>query len=381
MRCELEVGAGGDRAGRPTEWSRRSWLASAAAGLGGTVGWTSAWANASKADFTRAADYSAARGGAGVLVWQDGRTVFERYDNGWTPDRAVHVQSATKSFWGICLLAMIEDGLVASLDELAAVTLTEWAGDPQRSRITLRMLLDLSSGLKEDIPALQGNMRRTTWARDKYAHAVTLPSATPPGSVFRYGPSHYYALGETMKRKLSRRRQSPLDYLKARVLDPIGCRYADWVLDDAGNPHIPNGCFITPREWLKYGQFMLGRGLNVGRAPLTAAQLRPAIAPSAVNPGMGLSWWLNKPNGMGSSPAMRAPPGRPGGFINYDGPLDMYAALGAGRNGLYVVPSRRTIVIRQCSLEDLPAADQERMRGPDRAFRDDAFLELLFAAL
>ena len=59
-----------------------------------------------------AADYSSKNGGRAVLVMVDGKIVFERYDNGFGPDTATHLHSATKGFWGPVIAAMIEDGLI-----------------------------------------------------------------------------------------------------------------------------------------------------------------------------------------------------------------------------------------------------------------------------
>ena len=94
-----------------------------------------------------AADYSARNGGRAVLVMVDGKIVFERYDNGFGPNTATHLHSATKGFWGPVIAAMIEDGLIESFDELASKTLPEWKRHPRKSRITLRHLLTLSAGL------------------------------------------------------------------------------------------------------------------------------------------------------------------------------------------------------------------------------------------
>ena len=66
-----------------------------------------------------AADYSARHGGRAVLVMVDGKIVFERYDNGFGPETATHLHSATKGFWGPVIAAMIEDGMIESFDEPA----------------------------------------------------------------------------------------------------------------------------------------------------------------------------------------------------------------------------------------------------------------------
>jgi CubicO group peptidase (beta-lactamase class C family) len=316
--------------------------------------------SASTLNFQAARDYSAQLGGHAALVAVDGEVVFERYDNGFTADRPQDLRSGTKSFWGPAVAAMIEDGLVTSLDEPVSQTLVEWRADPRKRRITIRHLLDLTAGLAQDVRSLQGN--RATLARDLFTHAVGLRAVAEPGVRFVYGPSYFYALGELMKRKLASRKQTPLDYLKRRILDPIGVTVAEWVHDRAGNPHMPNGASLTAREWLKFGGFLLDGGRKQGRQIVRAELLR--VEGSAVNVGYGFSFWRNEPGGYSSSGrAASSDPHGKGGWIYPAGLPDLYMAAGAGGNRLYVIPSQRVLIIR--------LGDSDR-------FSDARFLGLLF---
>jgi CubicO group peptidase (beta-lactamase class C family) len=312
-------------------------------------------------DFQSAADYAAQDNGHAVLVALDGQVLFERYDNGFTADRAEHLHSGTKSFWGPAVAAMIEDGLITALDEPVSQTLVEWRSDARKRRITIRHLLDLTAGLAQDVRSLQG-ADRDTLAPDLFAHAVGLRTVAEPGARFVYGPSYFYALGELMKRKLAARKQTPLEYLKQRLLDPMGVRVADWVHDRAGNPHMPNGASLTAREWLKFGRFLLDRGRYQDRQIVRADLLR--FNASSVNPGYGFSFWRNEPGGFSSSGrgASSDPKGK-GGWIYPAGLPDLYMAAGSGGNRLYVIPSQRLLIVRL---------------GDSARFSDARFLGLLF---
>ncbi|MCB1212080.1 MAG: serine hydrolase, partial [Verrucomicrobiales bacterium] len=269
---------------------------------------------ADAATFKKAADYSAENNGRAVLIMRKGEIVFERYDNGFNAETSTRLHSATKAFWGPVIASMIEDGLIDSFDELASKTLTEWANHPRKSRITLRHLLTLSAGLVQDVEKLQGE-DRDTLAPDLYRHAIGVQAAREPGAQFQYGPSCFYVLGEIMKRKLASKTQTPLDYLKQRILDPIGVKTGEWVQDAAGNPHIPNGAHLTAREWAKYGQWLLQTGEWQGKQIVRKDLLQELRAPSSANPGHGLALWLNHPEGQGSSPLQKTPEGAPGGWI------------------------------------------------------------------
>jgi CubicO group peptidase (beta-lactamase class C family)/dienelactone hydrolase len=305
-----------------------------------------------------AADYSSKNGGRAVLVMVDGRIAFGA-------ETATHLHSATKGFWGPVVAAMIEDGLVGSFDELVSKTLPEWEDHPRKSQITLRHLLSLNAGLVQDVENLQGD-DRPTLAPDLYKHAIGVQTLREPGAVFQYGPSCYYVLGEIMKRKLAARKQSPLDYLKQRILDPIGVKVGDWVHDASGNPHIPNGAHLTARNWAEYGQWLLQRGEWNGKQIVREDLLEELIKPSKANPGHGLTLWLNQTGGQGAVgvAAQKSELGDTAGWIYRGGHSDLFAALGAGKCRMYVIPSFKMVVVRQ--------ADSQRDR-----FDDNTFLSLL----
>jgi CubicO group peptidase (beta-lactamase class C family) len=299
------------------------------------------------------------------MVMIDGKIVFERYDNGFGAETATHLHSATKGFWGPVIAAMIEDGLIESYDELATKTLPEWKGHPRKSRITLRQLLTLSAGLVQDVVNLQGH-DRPTLAPDLYKHAIGVWAAREPGATFQYGPSCYYVLGEIMKRKLLARKQTPLDYLKQRILDPIGVKVGDWVHDASGNPHIPNGAHLTAGNWAKYGQWLLQGGEWNGKQIVRKELLDELTRPSETNPGHGLALWLNQPGGQGAVgvAGQRSEPGDRAGWIYRGGHSDLFAALGAGKCRMYVIPSLKMVALRQGDSK------------VDR-FDDDTFLSVL----
>jgi CubicO group peptidase (beta-lactamase class C family) len=310
-----------------------------------------------------AAEYSAGHGGCAVLVLVDGKTIFERYDNGFDADTATHLHSATKGFWGPVIAAMIEDGLIESFDEPATETLPEWKDHPRKSRITLRHLLNLSVGLQQDIVNLQGH-NRPTLAPDLFRHAIGVRALREPGAAFQYGPVCYYVLGEIMKRKLATREQTPLEYLQSRILDPIGVEVGDWMHDASGNPHIPNGASLTARNWVKYGQWLLQGGEWNGQQIVQL--LDELVKPSKANPGHGLALWLNQPGGQGTVrlPGQRSAADDKAGWIYREGHRDLFAALGAGKCRMYVIPSLNMVALRQGDTRT------------DR-FDDNTFLSLL----
>jgi len=314
-----------------------------------------------------AADYSEARGGSAVLVMYRGQIIFEEYQNGADENTATHIHSATKGFWSSMLAAAMEDGLVTGYDEIVADTITEWQDQnehPGKAEITVGHLASLSSGLSQDVDQIQGLNAQEP---DIYQYVVDeLDMNWRAGAKFQYGPSHYYAFGEFLSRKLEANEQDPdpLSYLMGRILDPIGVDYDYWERDDAGNPHIPNGCNITPRNWVRYGRFILQNGQWDGVPVVDEDRMKSLRTVDGPNPGHARFLWSNGQGGYGVTPTQVAPEGSPGGFIFHDGYCDIVAALGAGKNRMYIIPQLDAVVLRQTTRE----AD---------AFEDHDFLERL----
>jgi CubicO group peptidase (beta-lactamase class C family) len=234
--------------------------------------------------------------GHAVLILIDGKTVFEEYQNGYSADKATQLHSATKSFWGPLVAAMIADGLISSFDERVSDTLVEWKKDAEKSQITIRQLLDLTAGLSQDVRALQGERGS---ASNMYEYAIGLRSVSRPGERFQYGPAAYYVLGALISKKVEGKYDDPVDYLARRIFAPLGVRIADWDRDSAGNQHTPNGAYLTARDWARYGQLLLQGGNWEGKQIIPRDLLEQCFQKSAVNAGYGLTFWLNNPGGFG----------------------------------------------------------------------------------
>lgn len=301
------------------------------------------------------ANYSLQKGGTAVLFMQNGQVVYENYHNGADANTATHIQSGTKGFFAAVVALAIQEGYISGYEENVSETITEWQSTtlhPGKRLIKIKDLVSLTSGLSQNISDIQG---ANASAPDIYKYTVdSLSLISVPGTHFQYGPSHYYAFGVFLKRKMQRAgiNQDPLQYLETRILQKIGITYSSWIYDQAGNPHIPNGCYITPRNWVKFGQFLLQKGSWNNAQIIQKSLVEALFVPKADNPGYGSFLWLNNPNGETSLSGQHpAPAGSAGGLIYYGGYTDMIGALGAGKNRLYIIPSLNAIIVRQ-TLDD-----------------------------
>lgn len=366
----------------------------------------------------KAADYSASLSGRAVLVLHRGQLVFERYDDGWTANRPHMLASGSKSFVGVIAMLAVQDQLI-SLDELASDTLTEWKDDPKKSKITIRHLLTLTSGLapadaafpnrnqalgsrnpilrqrqerieRQDSEDRLRNLSTGNWYHD----AIQVPSRYEPGERFEYGPSHFYAFGELLNRKLASQSKIEADsietYARKRLFQPLGIKIGYWSKDKAGNVNLPGGLFLTARDWSKFGQFVLDQGKTTGpdgisQELLKSELLEECFIPSPANTNYGLTWWLD---GNREEADSGMPPSRGNSRVDRanlrqqalnaeaevrletDGkPLRVMMAAGLGKQRLYVIPDRQLVIVRFAE----PTAE-------GRDFQNQAFLEPIVEA-
>jgi CubicO group peptidase (beta-lactamase class C family) len=256
-----------------------------------------------------------------LLIERGGNIALEEYGGGWSAEKPHALYSGTKSFWGVAAIDAQRDGLL-QLDETVGATFVSWNAGP-RKRVTLRMLLQLTAGigfggLGASVPI--------------YERALATQLKNAPGQTFAYSGIPLQVFGTVFARKLASRKQTPHEYLRARVLDPIGLRIGSWRSLADGTQPLPTGAFVAAHEWIKYGRFVLAQH----------ADLAPCFEGSNANARYGLGWWL------GASGA----------------PADTIYASGSAGQGLYIVPSQQLVAVRF---------------GKSASFKHDAFLKRLCA--
>jgi CubicO group peptidase (beta-lactamase class C family) len=247
------------------------------------------------------------------------------------------------------------------LDDPVANTITEWKPDPRKSQITIRQLLNLTSGI-EDAPHLHRES-----IRDRNAMAIRLPSVAAPGSRFIYGPSHLQIFGELLRRKLNGR--SEISYLEEHIVGPLGLAALEYKRDARGNPLLASGFELSAREWARLGELLLNHGSYHGRQLVSESLLRQVFAGSSANPSYGLTFWLNR-----QAPSAAEVDVEKMLDLKWEraqwrnicicraAPSDMVVGLGSNQQRLFVIPSMDAVIVRQ---------------GRDAKFSDPHFLRLV----
>ncbi len=273
--------------------------------------------------------YAERHGLHALVVRRDGEVVAETYAAGYDADKPHALYSGTKSFWGIAAVAAQHDGLL-HLDEHVAETFASWT-EGAKALVTLRHLLQLTSGIGF------GGLGASVPLYDK---ALATPIKDAPGERFTYGGIPLQVFGAVLARKLAPSGRTPHAYLRERVLDPAGVRVGWWRTLKDGTQPLPTGAGLTARDWVAFGDLVLGGGTAHGRTVVSPDELAACFTGSLANPRYGLCWWL--------SPLKTV--------------ADIVYASGSGGQALYVVPSERTVIAKF---------------GGSASYKHDAFLKRL----
>ena len=304
------------------------------------------------ADLAAAADYSASYGESSLLVWQNGRVIYERERK--NSRSATKIYSITKSLVSIGVFRNARTG---------GISLVQPARFEGASGVSLADLLNQTSGL----PPMQREFY-SKGLQDKDAVLRRLKCSGERG-IFVYGPSHWEVLAEEIRQSSNR----PVDsWLKKFVPGVRRDVLALWRHDDHGRAFFSTGAQMNARDLLPASREVL-RGLRDGRGRWPE-DVRGLLANgTSANRMYALGFWLNRgaaqPDAReidveSSLGPVRSPDFWRQGCLSLVAPPDMVAMIGSLGQRVYVVPSLDLVVIRL---------------GDRQNFNDAKFLRRLFA--
>lgn len=281
-----------------------------------------------------------------LVVMKRGSVIVERYGAGIKPATRLPGWSAGQCLTALMVGQLVSDGRLR-LDQ--SVPVPEWqrAGDP-RGEITLRQLLQMRSGLRHaevsqpDSRGLEGQSDRMRLLfldgrDDMAAYAEAQPLEAPAGARFEPSSASAVILADLAARVLSpdgdpaRRRRAVSDYLRNRVLLPIGMTSTIAGFDRAGTMIGAGMIHADARDWARLVEFLRHTGAVRGAQVLPRRWIQLMLRPSPREPSYGAGVWLNRPGG--------DKPGQERGVTLWPGVLPANAFACVGEYGQYMVGS------------------------------------------
>lgn len=289
-----------------------------------------------------AVDYAESFDSFALLVVHRGVLQLEWYGQGFDRNRLTESQSMHKTLVALMIGAAIADGSIGSVDDPVGDYVEEWRDDP-RGAITLRQLLQMTSGLSQPPFSLNPFSGDLAWLNA--SDSVTPLLETPPadwaaGERYEYNNLNSELLGLIVERATGRRYAS---YLEEKLWRPMGGDRAQVWLDSEGGKAHTSCCLAAPAiDWARIGLVLLGRGTANGVTLFDPEWITQMTTPSANAPHYGYQTWLGYgdppfPPGSGSTQPIASEPYRA---------RDTFLTWGRGQQHVWVIPSHELVVVR-----------------------------------
>ena len=221
-----------------------------------------------------------------IVLLRHGQVAAEGWWQPYARDRVHLLYSLSKSFTAAAVGIAVREGLV-DLDATALSYFPELDADvtDERSRrIRVRHLLAMASGHREE------TLDRAEAADpdDTVRGFLLTPPDEEPGTVFAYNQPCTYTLGAIVRRVSG---GSLVDYLRPRLLDPLGIDDLAWRRDDTGAELGYSGCYAPTSAVAALGQLYLQRGVWDGQRILDEDWVDLATSTQVANPDEGNPDW------------------------------------------------------------------------------------------
>lgn len=296
-----------------------------------------------------AEEYAARNNSSAFMVWHAGKIEKASFFKGMKPEDTFPSRSLAKPMTAVAIGRALALGKIRSLDQPVADFISEWRGDPRRSKILVRHLLDMRSGFLPQGPAMTAeDILNRAYLHPRHEQIIIhdYPVVDEPGTRYEYNNATSELVAVLIERATGVRYG---EWLSREVLQRIGSPGGTiWVNRPGGTAHS-GCCLMLPAEaWLRLGVLLLQDGVWEGKRLLPAGYVQSMRTPTAENPYYGLGVYV-----AGRYTARR-------GFANpardtearrvlHSEPYladDVFLFDGNSNQVVFIIPSRRLVVLR-----------------------------------
>jgi CubicO group peptidase (beta-lactamase class C family) len=274
------------------------------------------------------------------MILVNGRIVMEEYFNGHTSTSSWQWNSAGKTLVATTTGIAQQEGLLNINNKVSQYLGAGWTSEPleKEDLITSRHLLTMTSGINDASElVIKSNLTYLADAGTRW--------------------SYHNVFQKLMDVVAAASNQEFETYFNTRLKDKIGMDgYWDYGL-------IFKIYHSNTRSMARFGLLALNKGKWNDETIINESLFNESISTSQnINPSYGYLWWLN-----GKTSYMV-----PGSQTVYQGalvpnaPSDMYAAMGAEDQRIYIIPGKNMVVVRMGDASD-PANPGFALSGFDNA--------------
>ncbi|PWS28743.1 serine hydrolase [Pedobacter yonginense] len=274
------------------------------------------------------------------IILVNGRIVMEEYFNGHTQADTWAWNSAGKTLVSAATGIAQQEGLLNINNPASQYLGAGWTSEPsaKENLITVRNLLTMTSGLDESSElVIKSNLTYVADAGTRWAYA----------NVFQ----------KLMDVVAAASKQPYETYFNSKIKNKLGM---DGFWDNGLIFKIYNS---NTRSMARFGLLALNSGKWNQEQIINESFFSESIKSSqSINPSYGYLWWLNGKNSYmipGSQTVFQ-------GALVPSAPSDMYAAMGASDQRIYVIPSKKMVIVRMGNASD-PANPSFAVSGFDNS--------------
>lgn len=257
-----------------------------------------------------------------IVVMHRGRIVAEQYAPGITSGTRLLGWSMTKSVLNALVGILVRQGRL-TVD--GPVSFPPWRSpDDPRHVISIDHLLRMTTGLPfdEGMNGLRSDVVRMLFSMDDMAsYAASRPLAYPPGTHWAYSSGTSVILAAVI-REIFQDDAAYVRFPREELFDRIGMRSAVIETDASGTFVGSSLMYATARDWARFGQLYLNRGVWNGEQILPENWVSYTRTPTPADSthGYGAHFWLGVPTDPGApvtslSPGMLQAAGHEGQYI------------------------------------------------------------------
>ena len=270
-----------------------------------------------------------------VVVVYDGQLIAEKYAPGYNMYSKMYGWSIAKSITSALIGTLVKQGKL-NVGQLAPVP--EWAdaNDP-RHAIKLKNLLQQTSGLgfREDYTKASDVTNMLYKKDDMAAYTAKHSLAHDPGAFFNYSSGNSNILSRIIRQTVGEKQYASYP---ANVLFYKLGMYHTLLEPDASGTYVGSSYIMaTARDYARFGLLYYNDGVCNGERILPEGWVKQTITPPSSNAlkNYGYQFWLNGFDKENPSQ------------IKYpDVPTDMFYCDGFGYQYIYIIPSKKLVVVR-----------------------------------
>jgi CubicO group peptidase (beta-lactamase class C family) len=271
-------------------------------------------------------DYLELKHSKSFIILVNGRIVLENYFNGHSATTNWYWASAGKTLTSTMTGVAQQENLLTINDKVSKYLGTGWTSETleKENLITCKHLLTMTSGLDD-----------TTDDVDP----ASLIYKADAGNRWAYH-NVYVKLQDVIAKASG---QTWENYFNSKLRDKIGMN-GNWVQLGVNSVYTS-----TSRSMARFGLLMLNKGKWENNTILNEAYFTEATNTSQnINLGYGYLWWLNGKANYHLPQSQLAF----SGSVIPTAPNDMFMALGKNDQKIYVIPSKKMVIIRMGDAAD-----------------------------